>query len=294
VAFPLVNSMATAATIPQPTGTIDVNGHNALFSGLPGLDYALGGIGPGELTCVMGPPCMGKTIILLELAARITARYGQNVVFYSAHKPSVYLARRAMLRADARVVFAAESIDGEVNCDFDTDEPAIHFLDSSSADVTGACEIASGLRDAHPAGCAVLILDGWNSYRERLGDFHVVDGIPHYPAERWPHVHVSPEALMTAKRFSITAAIPAVFGITTASLLDDEALAESFELEAELRVRADRLLSLLRPEIYCATDEVKTEDRHVVCLTGTRPTWWDTRCAKLRFEARRLTFSTVA
>jgi hypothetical protein len=84
------------------------------------------------------------------------------------------------------------------------------------------------------------------------------------------------------------------WGVTTASLMDDEALAESVEIEAELRVRVDRLLSLIRPEIYCATEEVKPEDRHVVYLTGTRPSWWDTRCAKLRFEARRLTLSTVA
>jgi hypothetical protein len=34
--------------------------------------------------------------------------------------------------------------------------------------------------------------------------------------------------LTNAKRFSVTLAMPVVMGVTTASLVDDEALAESF------------------------------------------------------------------
>jgi hypothetical protein len=183
LALPLVRPSANAAVVAQEA-PMQGNGSGALFSGLPGLDYALGGIGPGKLSCVKGPPCMGKTLLLLELAARLVNRYGQNVLFYSAHKPSVYIAKKAQIRGDARVIFAEESVDVEARFDSRTDQAAIHLLDSSSADLNGACAIASRLRDTHPAGCAGLILDGWNSYRERGVDFVVVDAVPQYPAER--------------------------------------------------------------------------------------------------------------
>ena len=287
LAVPLVSQSVSAA----PVGR---TGNDALFTGLSGLDYALGGIGPGELSCVLGPPCMGKTLLLLELAARISDRYRQNVIFYSAHKPSVYLAKKAGLRGDAHVVFAEESRHRSGNVDPGSDQAAIHFLDSNSADVDRACEIAGGLRNNHPAGCAVLILDGWSSYPERGTRFAVVDGIPHYPAERWPHVQMSRETLMNVKRFSVASAMPVFVGVTTASLLDDEALAASFGLETEVRMGADRLLSLYRPELYCCSAQVKPGDRNVVCLSGTRPQWWDTRCSGLRFDPRQLGFSTAA
>jgi hypothetical protein len=39
-------------------------------------------------------------------------------------------------------------------------------------------------------------------------------------------------------------------GVTTASLLDHEALAESFDLTAQVRLAADRFVRLHRPELY--------------------------------------------
>jgi len=293
LALPLVSPQAISATA-SATSSVTECVAAALYSGLPGLDYALGGIGPGELNCVLGRPCMGKTLLLLELAARISGRYRQNVVTYSAHKPSVYLAKKMELRGDAPVVFAGESLDRSGNVDPGADHAAIHLLDSSSADVGRACEIANQLRNRHPAGCALLILDGWSSYSQSRIEFEVIDGIAHFPAERWPHARMSRETLGYSKRFSVASAIPVIVGVTTASLMDDEAVAESFGIGTELRMGSDRLLSLHRPEIYCATETLKAEDRNVVCLTGTSPRWWDTRCSKLRFEARRLVFSTVA
>jgi hypothetical protein len=236
---------------------------------------------------------MGKTLLLLELAARISTRCGQNVLFHSAHKPSLYLAKNVVLRGDARVYFADESVLQTTGYDAGTDQPAIHLLDSSSAAVDRVYTVTNRLQHAHPVGCAVLILDGWSTYTERLVQFEVIDGNPHYPGERWPHLRVSPETLVNAQRFTLESEIPVLMGITTASLMDNDTRAESFGIETEVRVRADRLLTLHGPEIYCDTASVKAEGRHVVNLTGTCPQWWDTRCAKLRFEARRLTFSTV-
>src|ERR1700683_1980558 len=85
----------------------------ALISGMPGLDYALGGIDPGSFGVIAGPSCTGKTLLLLELAARLSLRYGQNVVFCSAHQPSVYLARKAILRGDVSIHYLQGTLEGE-------------------------------------------------------------------------------------------------------------------------------------------------------------------------------------
>ena len=59
------------------------------------------------------------------------------------------------------------------------------------------------------------------------------------------------------------------------------------------RIAADRMVWLHRPELYVETSKAVAADKNVVCLTGTSPRWWDTRCSRLRFDARRLEFATV-
>lgn len=82
-------------------------------------------------------------------------------------------------------------------------------------------------------------------------------------------------------------------GVTTASLVDAEALAKSFYLEERLRMAADRLVSLHRPELYLGTSQKLAADRNVVCLCGTSSRRRDTRRSELRFDAERLRFSTT-
>jgi hypothetical protein len=48
-----------------------------------------------------------------------------------------------------------------------------------------------------------------------------------------------------------------------------------------------------RPEIYIDTDKRDAADKDVVCLSGTSPKWWDTRCARLRFDPSLMGFETV-
>jgi hypothetical protein len=66
-----------------------------------------------------------------------------------------------------------------------------------------------------------------------------------------------------------------------------------FELTSRLRLAADRVVSMYRPEIYIDTDKRAVADKDVVCLSGTSPKWWDTRCARLRFDPSLLGFETV-
>lgn len=236
---------------------------------------------------------MGKTLLLLELAARIVRRYERNVFFYSVQNPSVYIAKKASLRNDTRFVFAEEPGTGEFDRYFENNLPAIHLLDSHTAELDRACETASGLRNTESLGCAAFVVDGWTTMPMRPIGRDVVDGVSHYSADRWPHEPISREILVNLKRFSLATKMPVCLGVTTASVIDEEALAESFELETQLRVGADRLVSLHRPEIYVDTELVRPEDRNVVCLSGKSLRWWDTRCSKLRFDPRRLRFQTV-
>src|ERR1019366_7229533 len=111
--------------------------------------------------------------------------YERNVFLYSAHKPSVYIAKKAALRGDTRVVFAEECGAGKVDRHFDRSLPAIHLLDAYDTELNRACEIASGLRNRESFGCAAFVFDGWTTIPVRPINLEVVDGVSSYPTERW-------------------------------------------------------------------------------------------------------------
>jgi len=282
--LPLVKSSASAGAI-NGSSMMDV-GTAALFTGMPGLDYALGGIAPGELVCISGPPCAGKTLVLLDLAARISSRYRQNVLFYSTHKPTVYLAKKGALKGDINIGI---SEDGGTR----RGGPAVYLLDSSTVDPERAFEIAVKLQDEAVGSGTALIMDGWSSYAQPARQIGIIDGIPAYPAERWPHTLLTRERIGRLREFVTMTRLPVILGITTASLVDDEGLAASFDHESAIRRNANRWVKLHRPAVYRGSDGTGPEERNVVELTGTGPTWWDTRCSKLRFDPARLGFETA-
>jgi len=266
---------------------------DTLFSGLAGLDYAVGGISARELICVTSPPHSGKTLLLLDWAARICSRYAKNVVFYSENEPSVYIARKAVAKSRARVFFAEET---RYQNGYDRDigtSGAIIMLDSHSAELRQAQTLAKWLEENHPAGCAALVMDGWCTTKQRPQAVEVIDGVVAFPAERWVPTLLSVKGIAKAVEFARFSGLPVVMGVQTASLLDDEALAESFELSSQVRLVADRRVSMHRPEIYIDTDKRDAADKDVVCLSGTSPKWWDTRCSRLRFDPSVLGFQTV-
>jgi hypothetical protein len=288
--FPMVAAVGRAST--KLNGAEASEDRGVLFSGLAGLDYALG-VAAGELSCVTSPPHSGKTLLLLDWAARICSLQAKNVVFFSANEPIVYIARKAVAKRRTRVFFAGETWNQN---GYDRDigtSGGIVMLDSHSGAPKQAQTLAKWLEANHPAGCAALVMDGWCTIKLRPLRVEVVDGVMAFPAERWGPTLLSVKGMKEAKRFAEANRLPVVMGVQTASLVDDEALAESFHLSSQLRLAADRWVSMYRPEIYIDTDERVAADKDVVCLTGTSPKWWDTRCARLRFDPRLLGFETV-
>jgi hypothetical protein len=81
--------------------------------------------------------------------------------------------------------------------------------------------------------------------------------------------------------------------MTTASLMDEAAQIDSQDLEAAICRAADRWVVLYRPELYRVTADARPAERNLLCLTGSSPQWWDTRCSKLRYDPRDMRFATV-
>jgi RecA/RadA recombinase len=173
LALPMAYPLAHATVIATTAGN-QANATNPLFSGLPGLDYALGGMAGGDVLCVVGPPSAGKTLVLLDLAARICRRYAKNVVFWSAHQPSVYLVRKMTIKGDMRVAFAEDTVFVDDWARGTGDSGVL--VCSSSATPGRAHSIANSLTADHPGGCAALIMDGWRTSPEQGRDIEVLDG----------------------------------------------------------------------------------------------------------------------
>jgi hypothetical protein len=84
-----------------------------------------------------------------------------------------------------------------------------------------------------------------------------------------------------------------IFGLTTASLVDDEALSASFGLESAIRCQSDRWVVLYRPELYRTTEESRPVERNLVRLTETSAASPHTRYSELRYNFSTLSFATA-
>jgi hypothetical protein len=266
---------------------------DVLFSGLAGLDYAVGGVAAGEPVCVISPPHSGKTLVLLDWAARICGRYGKNVVFYSANEPSVHIARKAVAKGRAGVFFAGETQSQIPYTQEFSSAGAIIMLDAHSGDLKQAQTLAKWLKANHSAGSAALVSDGWCTTQRRPLEVKIFDGAVTLPTDRWAPTFLPAEKLSEAAEFARVCGLRVVMGVQTASLVDDDALAGSLHLSLQLRLSADRWLAMYRPELYVDSDRAIPADKNVVHLCGRSANWWDTRRSPLRFDDRQRVFETV-
>ncbi|HET6969220.1 MAG TPA: AAA family ATPase, partial [Ornithinibacter sp.] len=168
-----------ASTVERPAlpiGEVDVRRAAARPTGVPEFDRVLGGgIVPGAVVLVAGEPGIGKSTLLLDVAAR-AARSGEHgerrVLYVSGEESAAQVRTRAeRIEAMARTLYLASETDlATVLGQIEALEPDLVVVDSvqtiSSADVEGSAgnvtqvrEVAASLiQAAQSRGIAVILV----------------------------------------------------------------------------------------------------------------------------------------
>src|SRR5688572_2485573 len=132
-ATPVLRATATAVTTPAvPIGQVDVSDSTFRSSGVPELDRVLGGgLVPGAAILLAGEPGVGKSTLLLEVAAQ-TARVHRRTLYITGEES----ASQVRLRADRtggvhdELFLAAETDLGAVLSHIEAVRPSLLVVDS--------------------------------------------------------------------------------------------------------------------------------------------------------------------
>ncbi|MCI2264756.1 DNA repair protein RadA [Sediminivirga luteola] len=156
----------------QPIAEVDANTAQALGTGVDELDRVLGGgIVPGAVVLLSGEPGVGKSTLLLDVAARF-ARTGRKVLYVSGEESAGQIRLRAQrIGALADLLYLSAETDlGTVLGMIEAEQPELLIVDSvqtlASADVEGVPggvtqvrEVAAGIiRAAKSKGVATLLV----------------------------------------------------------------------------------------------------------------------------------------
>ncbi|MEE6294465.1 DNA repair protein RadA [Georgenia wangjunii] len=150
------------AVAAQPIGDVDVETARARPTGVGELDRVLGGgIVPGAVVLLAGEPGVGKSTLLLDVAARTATRSGRSVLYVTGEES----ASQVRLRAERigalapTLLLAAESDLATVLGHIESSAPALVVVDSvqtiASADVDGSAGGVSQVREVAAALIAV-------------------------------------------------------------------------------------------------------------------------------------------
>ncbi|MER7073351.1 DNA repair protein RadA [Terrabacter sp. NPDC000476] len=163
---------AAVATPAQRIADVDLTRAAARPTGVAEFDRVLGGgLVPGGVVLVAGEPGVGKSTLLLDVAAR-TARSGADVLYISGEESAAQVRTRAeRIDAMADTLFLAAETDlGTVLGHVEARSPALLVVDSvqtiASADVEGQAGNVSQVREvtgsliqaAKSRGVAVLLV----------------------------------------------------------------------------------------------------------------------------------------
>ncbi|RNL63336.1 DNA repair protein RadA [Nocardioides marmoriginsengisoli] len=193
---------AGPVTLPAlPIGEIPVEDSQARSSGVPELDRVLGGgLVPGAAILLAGEPGVGKSTLLLEVAAQ-TARYGHRTLYLTGEES----AAQVRLRADRtggiqdELYLAAETDLGAVLGHVEEVKPTLLVIDSiqtiSAADldgvpggVTQVKEVAAALIRMAKLRNITLVLVGHVTKDGSIAGprvlEHLVDVVLHFEGER--------------------------------------------------------------------------------------------------------------
>ena len=184
-------------------------------TGLKEFDSVLGTLGLGELYCVAGRACMGKTALLLDLALRIHRRYETNVVFATARElPEDLIAKVPVAARHLFVELPARALLRE-DVEFPAGRgPCIYLVDTQGVGPIRPHYIAHRLNAEHRSRCDLLVSDGWTVTPDRVTYTKRVLGETEYRlgCER-PALQLSVSTLGRAKRFAQGSGVATVYGI---------------------------------------------------------------------------------
>ena len=159
--------LAARVTVPaQPIGQVDLEAARAQPTGVGEFDRVLGGgLVPGGVVLVAGEPGIGKSTLLLDVAARAargSAAEGRRTVLYVSGEESAAQVRSRAERIEAMAAtlfLAAETDLATVLGQIDEVRPDLLIVDSvqtiASAEVDGAAGNVSQVREVASALIAV-------------------------------------------------------------------------------------------------------------------------------------------
>lgn len=165
----------SAAAVTRPAvriGQVDASRSASRSTGVDELDRVLGGgLVPGSVVLVAGEPGIGKSTLLLDVAAR-AARGGQDVLYVSGEESAAQVRMRAeRIEAMASSLFLAAETDlATVLGQIETLQPDLVIVDSvqtiasgqvegSAGNVTQVREVAASLiQAAKTRGIAILLV----------------------------------------------------------------------------------------------------------------------------------------
>ncbi|AWB93570.1 DNA repair protein RadA [Aeromicrobium chenweiae] len=150
---------APVATPAVPISQVAIESARSVGSGIGELDRVLGGgVVPGGVLLLAGEPGVGKSTLLLEVAAR-WARAGRRTLYVSGEESAAQVRLRAERTGavDDNLYLAAETDLGGVLTHIDTVDPSLLIVDSvqtiGSADVEG---VPGGVTQVREVASAVI------------------------------------------------------------------------------------------------------------------------------------------
>ena len=157
---PAPRNQATAVTRPAvPIGQVSVEESRFRSSGVPELDRVLGGgLVPGAALLLAGEPGVGKSTLLLEVAAQ-TARYRHRTLYVSGEES----ASQVRLRADRtggvhdELYLAAETDLGAVLAHVEQVRPTLLVVDSvQTIEAAGVEGVVGGVSQVKEVAAALI------------------------------------------------------------------------------------------------------------------------------------------